>query len=117
MLGRERIEPVNKRNRERARKRLMIKYGTVRADRTAFTKNVSAVGIQIKTNSVYRPGTEIQIEIRVPERCFALRGRVVWAKKVPSQLAHVLDCGMGVAFVDPTPEWREFFAEWESGRS
>jgi hypothetical protein len=37
---------------------------------------------------------------------------VAWAKKVPANLAHILDCGMGLYFVDPGQEWTVFFDEW-----
>jgi hypothetical protein len=39
-------------------------------------------------------------------------GEVIWAKKVPPQLAHLLDCGMGIRFVDPPPDWPGFYADW-----
>ena len=47
-----------------------------------------------------------------PERTFALRGRVVWAKKVPAQLAHVIECGMGIRYVQPSAEFRDYFERW-----
>ena len=37
---------------------------------------------------------------------------MAWAKKVPPNLAHVLDCGMGLHFVEPGEEWLAFFEEW-----
>jgi hypothetical protein len=38
--------------------------------------------------------------------------RVVWAKKVPPQLAHILGSGMGICFIDPAPEWIQFYEQW-----
>jgi Tfp pilus assembly protein PilZ len=93
----------------------MVKYGTDKADRTAFTRNVSATGLQIQTNHVFKPGTTIQIEIHMPDQVFSMWGRVAWAKKVPPQLAHVLECGMGLSFVEPTPAWLEYFKQWQQG--
>ena len=95
---------MDKRANERALKRVMVKFGTDKPNRTGFTKNLSATGLNIKTNNVMKPGTTIQVELKFPERTFAMWARVVWAKKVPSQLAHVLECGMGVHFVDPPEE-------------
>lgn len=96
----------------RARKRLMVRFGTHSAEKSAFTKNVSETGLFLQTNSVYNPGTTIQVLMRFPDREFSMWGRVVWAKRVPPQLAHVLECGMGVCFIDPTPEWLAYFRSW-----
>jgi hypothetical protein len=103
---------MEKRVKNRCRKRLMIKYGKDKAERTAFTRNVSPTGLFIQTNLVYQPGTTIQIELRFPDRTFSMWARVIRAKRVPAELARVLDCGMGVEFIDSTPEWREFFVRW-----
>jgi hypothetical protein len=40
-------------------------------------------------------------------------GRVVWAKVVPPQLSHVLECGMGICFIDPSDDWKTFFLAWK----
>jgi Tfp pilus assembly protein PilZ len=106
-----------KRIAERTRKRVMVKYGTDKADRMGFTRNLSETGLFIGTNNVFRPGTTIQIQLKFPDREFSVWARVVWAKKVPSQLAHVLECGMGVCFVEPPPDWLEFFRAWKDGKS
>ena len=91
----------------------MVKYGTEKVDKTAFTKNVSETGLYIQTNNVFPPGTTLQLEIHMPDKTFSMWARVAWAKKVPPTLAHVLDCGMGLNFVEPVPEWVAFFAQWQ----
>ncbi len=101
-----------KRVRNRTKRRLMVKYGTSTADKMAFTRNVSETGLFVQTNAVFSPGTTIQVQIEFPSRQFSMWARVVWAKKVPPQLAHILECGMGVCFIDPTPEWLSFFRDW-----
>ena len=93
----------------------MVKYGAEKADRTAFTKNVSTTGLHIQTNHVFKPGTTLQIEIHMPDKVFSMWARVAWAKKVPAQLAHVLECGMGLSFVNPSPEWLDHFKQWQNG--
>ena len=102
---------MENRDRDRARKRTMVRYGIDKADRTGFTKDLSSTGLFIKTNHVFKPGTTIQVELTFPDRTFSMWARVVWAKKVPPQLAHVLECGMGVCFVDPDPDWITFFQQ------
>ena len=63
--------------------------------------------------SLFNLALPTKIELVFPEHKFALWGRVVWAKRVPPQLAHILDCGMGVCFIDPTADWLEFFETWQ----
>jgi len=97
---------------DRAKKRVMCRFGVDETNRTAFTKNLSPTGVYLQTNNVFKPGTTIQVHLKLDERSFDMWARVVWAKKVPPQLAHVLECGMGVCFIDPSPEWLEFFPRW-----
>ena len=56
----------------------------------------------------------MQVELIFPDRTFKLWARVIWAKKVPPQLAHILDCGMGVCFSDPSADWVDYFADWQA---
>ena len=98
----------------RSRRRLMVRYGVNGPEKTGFTGNVSETGLYLRTNAVFAPGSMLQVEIAFPERNWVLWGRVVWAKKVPPQLAHVLDCGMGVCFVDPPEDWHDFYVAWKS---
>jgi Tfp pilus assembly protein PilZ len=107
------VKPNDKRTQNRARRRLMVRYGQGSADKTAFTRNLSETGLFLQTNSVYKPGTTIQVQIQFPNETFSLWARVVWAKVVPPSLAHVLECGMGLCFIDPTPDWKGFFKDWK----
>ena len=101
-----------KRVTKRTRRRLMVRYGAGSLDKTAFTKNLSDTGLFLQTNAVLRPGTTIQVEVIFPDRSFTMWARVVWAKKVPPQLAHVVACGMGVCFIDPPADWIEYYHLW-----
>jgi Tfp pilus assembly protein PilZ len=101
-----------KRTRDRAKKRVMVRYGVDEPSRTGFTTNISPTGMQIQTNQVFKPGTTIHIEVRFSDRSFHLRARVVWAKKATPMLAQIVPSGMGVQFLDPGPEWTEYIAGW-----
>ena len=103
---------TDKRIAKRARRRLMVRYGTGSPEKTAFTRNVSDTGLFLQTNSVLRPGTTIQVEVIFPDRAFKMWARVVWAKKVPAELAHMLSCGMGICFIDPPADWIEYYHIW-----
>ena len=91
----------------------MVRYGVGKTDRTAFTMNVSLGGTYIRTNNVFKPGTTIQLELDFPSGKYSMWAQVVWAKRVPAQLAHILPCGMGVRFINPGEEWEKVFEEWE----
>lgn len=106
------VKPGDKRNRARAKRRLMVRFGTSTPDRSAFTKNLSETGLFLQTNNVFAPGTTVQVQIHFPDRVYSHWARVVWAKKVPPQLAHILECGMGVCFIDPSSEWQEYYLAW-----
>jgi Tfp pilus assembly protein PilZ len=104
----------DKRAAARAKRRLMVRYGVHALEKTAFTRDISESGVFIKTNSVFRPGSTLQVQIDFPDESFTLWGRVIWAKRVPAQLAHILDCGMGVCFIDPPADWLDFCKAWKS---
>lgn len=106
------LKPNNKRTQNRAKRRMLVRYGLSTAEKTAFTRNVSETGLFLQTNQVFKPGSTIHVQIQFPKETFSMWARVVWAKVVPPQLAHVLECGMGVCFIDPPPEWIAFFREW-----
>jgi Tfp pilus assembly protein PilZ len=105
-------EDAEKRRIKRAKRRVMVRFGTRKVDKTAFTKNVSETGMFLQTNTVFKPGTTIQVQAEFPDQTFSMWARVVWAKKVPPQLAHILGSGMGVCFIDPAPEWLQYYARW-----
>ena len=99
----------------RKKGRRMVRFGIDRLEKTGFTMNVSLSGVHIKTNSVFKPGSTVQVELDLPAGKHTLWGKVVWAKKVPSQLAHVLPCGMGVRFINPGKDFVEAYESWVKG--
>lgn len=107
------VKPGDKRTRNRAKRRMMVRYGLSAPEKTAFTKNLSETGLFLMTNQVFKPGTTIQVQIQFPTETFSMWGRVVWAKVVPPQLSHVLECGMGICFIDPSDDWKTFFLAWK----
>lgn len=96
----------------RHKRRVMVRYGLEKLERTAFTTSLALLGTAIKTNHVFSPGTTILVEVRLGNDSFTHWARVAWAKKVPPQLAHTLDCGMGLQFLEPTSEWAAAFERW-----
>jgi len=93
----------------------MVRYGPNGPIRTGFTKNLSETGLFVRSNQVYAPGTTLHVEVQFPERTFHLWAKVMWAKSVPPQLAHILDCGMGLHFLEPGADFLEYFRGWQGG--
>ncbi len=100
----------------RVRGRIRVRFGATHPDRMAFTMNVSQTGAFISTNNVFAPGKTIKIEFNFENESPTLFAQVMWAKKVPPQMAHLLSCGMGVRLINPGPEWGALLEEWESSR-
>jgi len=100
----------------RVRGRIRVRFGETRPERMAFTMNLSASGAFIRTNNVYAPGRTIKVEFNFEDQATILIAQVRWAKKVPPQLAHLLQCGMGVRFINPGPEWEALLEKWSSSR-
>ena len=84
-------------SRIRHKKRLTVRFGIDGPTRVAFTDNVSGNGMFIKTPNVCNPNTKIKIEFEVSNNKVELVARVMWAKKVPQNLFHLVKkSGMGV---------------------
>jgi hypothetical protein len=92
---------ADKRDIRRIRKRISIRFGIDEAARVAFTEDISMTGMFIKTPYIIPPNTKIKIEIGLPdESTVLLEARVMWAKKVPANLFHLVKkSGMGVRFL------------------
>ena len=92
---------ADKRDIKRHKKRLSIHFGIDEATRIAFTEDISATGMFIKTPNVCPPNTKIKVEFSLGENSkVELEARVMWAKKVPQNLFHLVKkSGMGIRFL------------------
>lgn len=99
---------------ERVRIRLRVQYGMGAIDREGFAESISASGLYIATNDVFKVGTRLVLRVEFPERAVCHAGEVTWAIRVPEHLQDRMVCGMGVAFVDPDPQWQGFFRRWST---
>ena len=89
---------AEKREITRKRKRLKVRFGIEYPKRVAFTEDLSACGLFIITAQPELPGSKLLLQIILPdEEEVIVRGRVMWAKKVPANLVHIAKKGgMGV---------------------
>jgi len=91
---------ADKRDIVRHKKRLTVRFGIEEANRVAFTEDVSLTGMFIKTANICPPNTKIRIEFEVENNKVELEARVMWAKKVPQNLFHLVKkSGMGIRFL------------------
>lgn len=113
---------AEKRNLNRYRKRLSVRFGVQEPNQLAFSEDVSDHGLFIKTGKVFPLGTILQIELLLPddEHVF-LEGMVRWSKKVPPQLiSKVNKAGLGIKimkFIAGQAAYREFVAEMHAKQS
>jgi hypothetical protein len=90
----------DKRDIVRLKKRLTVRFGITESNRVAFTEDVSITGMFIKTPNICPPNTKIRIEFEIANNKVELEARVMWAKKVPQNLFHLVKkSGMGVRFL------------------
>jgi hypothetical protein len=87
-----------KRNILRMKKRLSVKIGTEAPNKLAFTEDLSANGLFVKTCSPHPPGTRVKIEVTMPDgNLVMLEGMSRWRKSVPAQVIHLVNKkGMGI---------------------
>jgi hypothetical protein len=88
----------DKRTPMRHKKRFSVHFGIEEASRVAFTEDISVTGMFIKSLNVCPPNTKIIIEFSLEDTSrVVLEARVMWAKKVPQNLFHLVKkSGMGV---------------------
>jgi type IV pilus assembly protein PilZ len=72
----------------------------------AYITDMSAFGIFIRTNNPEPPGTHLNLRFRLPEgsETLALEGEVIWINPFRPGDFNNLNPGMGVKFVDLTPD-------------
>ncbi|PLX97722.1 MAG: pilus assembly protein PilZ [Desulfuromonas sp.] len=86
----------------RKKRRLRVRFGKDEPTRFAFTGDASDEGMYIITAQPERPGTNVQIELNLPDGQQVIAvGLVCWAKKVPANLLRLANkAGMGVRLTE-----------------
>jgi Tfp pilus assembly protein PilZ len=88
---------IDKRDLKRHKKRIQLRYGLEGPDKIGFTEDISDTGIFIKSPLVVNPGKTIYVEFRLQDNSSILvKGRVMWAKRVPQSLLRKVKGGMGI---------------------
>lgn len=89
---------MDKRSPTRYKKRLRVNFGIDETNRAGFTEDISTSGIFIRSANVCVPNTKLTIEFLLDSGdTVKLEGRVMWAKKVPQNVFHLVrKSGMGI---------------------
>ena len=89
---------AEKRDLNRKRKRVKVRFGTDTPKKMAFSDDISPNGIFIKTASPEKPGQLLNLEITLPDETRILcTGRIHWAKRVPPNMLRLVGKGgMGI---------------------
>ncbi len=97
----ELITMSDKRNNCRKRRRIALSFGaSENTGRRAFTEDISPLGMFIRTANVCNPNTIVKVELLHDEEPIIFDARVMWAKRVPQNLFHLVKkSGMGVRII------------------
>jgi Tfp pilus assembly protein PilZ len=80
-----------KRYIKRHRRRFALRFGDKEATRLGFTEDISPEGMFIRTTNIYPPGTTLTVTLTLTdETLITVRGKVMWAKRVPPQMARLV---------------------------
>lgn len=110
---------ADKRNLNRYKKRLSVRFGADAPNQLAFSEDVSDHGLFIKTGKIYPIGTILKVEIMLPDDEYVfLEGIIRWSKRIPPQLlSKVQKAGLGIQitkFIAGQAAYNEFVAEMHS---
>jgi hypothetical protein len=93
------------RHPRRLRRRFEVIYGEPGGPRfTGYSGNVSTSGLMIRSVRVFGEGVVLDMELKLPDGPVQLKGRVRWARQGSVQMLSTGRIGMGVVFVNPSPE-------------
>ncbi len=93
-----------------------VRYGpTLPPKYRGSVVDLSATGIYIKTNSVFKPGTRLHIVIEDGDSVHIVEGEVKSAKRVPAPLVRSVKCGMGVEFTEPHEKLSSIYQDKTGG--
>lgn len=107
---------ADKRNLNRFKKRLPVRFGAGAPTKLAFSEDLSTHGIFIRTAATWPSGTTLQVEMTLPDDEYVFfEGVVCWSKKYPPQLINkVQKAGLGlriVKFIAGQAAYQLFVAE------
>ena len=94
--------PIDKRDETRQNRRFQLRFGLEQPpDKLGFTEDISETGIFVRSPQVIQPGKLLFVEILLKDdSTILLKGRIMWAKRVPQNLMNKVKGGMGVRILN-----------------
>lgn len=108
-----------KRGPKRHHKRVKVRYGDEQRKCIGFIEDLSEGGFFIRTGTVLKPQSILQIDLESEDEMISLTGRVQWTKRIPANMIHKLKGGMGIkieAFISGENHYREIMKILEGQR-
>jgi Tfp pilus assembly protein PilZ len=79
--------------------RVLVRYGPENPPKyNSFITDFSDTGVYLKTNTVFRPGTDLFLTVEVDGTKYECKGIVSWSKRVPRGMERTAKNGMGIKF-------------------
>lgn len=103
-MGSSKGRSAERRRMQRLALKVPVDYSAVDSFFTEFSSNINEGGMFVETENPAEPGTQVQLEFRLPERSTPLRvnGRVAWTSDGKSGSP----AGIGIEFQDLPSETR-----------
>jgi hypothetical protein len=100
-----------KRRHTRGYKSYRVKYGPRGDEHQAYARRLSEVGLFIDSNlGVYPPGTTLIMHLEIAGTVYRATGLVRNARRSDTRLIRMLKPGMGIEFIDMSPELKSALA-------
>ena len=91
-----RTAAAERRRIDRNRRRVSVRYGDEKARFLGYTQEIGEKGLFLQGNHLYPPGTELRMDLELPEGTRSARGIVRWVKEVPPAFRRSMRGGMGI---------------------
>ncbi|MEE9542934.1 MAG: PilZ domain-containing protein [Thermodesulfobacteriota bacterium] len=92
--------------------RVLVRYGPENPPKfNSFITDFSDTGVYLKTNTVFRPGTNLFLTIEVDGVKYDCEGVVSWSKRVPRGMERSSKNGMGIKFTTLPDELSSLYIE------
>lgn len=108
----DRDEGIERRKFERVLVDLEVDYSHEDTYLFAYIRDISATGLFVRTNSPEEPGTRLNVRFTPPDsQPLELEAEVIWVNRFRPGRSDSIHPGMGIRFVDLTPDDRERLVE------
>jgi len=94
----------NRKPAPRLRRRVEVRYGLEEPTLAGYSGNISKTGMMIRCTRVFGAGAVLNLLLRFPEGDIPARARVSWGREGSITMLSTGRIGMGVRFIDPSPE-------------